>query len=195
MSTLVYFRSGKYTYKPTMNMTCCPQYTIRCEVLNFKMKKSQKKTLKKVNRYLIHGIKPEKDKEDEEAEGNQPKTVKSETQSTPGTQSTDKKQSTDLTNNNQETSAGQVPKKAKAPKPGKNNFSKILTFTTLWTYSVDDKWIIFFISFPENRLIFHANCQETICMKCQSLFSRNFYYPGPSCSKVTMSLVNNSLKF
>ena len=23
-------RSGKYAYKPLMNKTCCPQYTIRC---------------------------------------------------------------------------------------------------------------------------------------------------------------------
>ena len=23
------FRSGKYVYKPVMNKTCCPQYTIR----------------------------------------------------------------------------------------------------------------------------------------------------------------------
>ncbi|KAK7108348.1 hypothetical protein V1264_016098 [Littorina saxatilis] len=51
-------RSGKYCYKPTMNMTCCPQYTIRCDVPNFKLSKSQKKIIKRVNRYLITGQKP-----------------------------------------------------------------------------------------------------------------------------------------
>lgn len=45
-------RSGKYCYKPLMNITCCPLYTIRCEALNFKLSKSQKKILKKVNKYL-----------------------------------------------------------------------------------------------------------------------------------------------
>lgn len=51
-------------YKPTMNQTCCPQYTIRCEALNFKLRKSHKKVLKKVNKYLIHGIKPSAEKEE-----------------------------------------------------------------------------------------------------------------------------------
>ncbi|XP_053610397.1 arginyl-tRNA--protein transferase 1 isoform X2 [Plodia interpunctella] len=45
-------RSGQYCYKPTMDMTCCPLYTIRCRVLEFKATKSQKKVLKKFNRYL-----------------------------------------------------------------------------------------------------------------------------------------------
>ena len=126
-SVFIYcFRSGKYTYKPTMNMTCCPQYTIRCEVLNYKMRKSQKKTLKKVNRYLIHGIKPEKDKDEEESEGNQSKSIKTESQSKAGSQESDKKQSTDMTNNNQprpSTDTASVStvtdqKKEKAPKPG-----------------------------------------------------------------------------
>ncbi|KAH9507257.1 Arginyl-tRNA--protein transferase 1 [Bulinus truncatus] len=48
-------RSGKYCYKPTMNVTCCPQYTIRCDALKFKLSKSHKKLIKKVNRYLITG--------------------------------------------------------------------------------------------------------------------------------------------
>ncbi|XP_059153504.1 arginyl-tRNA--protein transferase 1-like isoform X2 [Physella acuta] len=50
-------RSGKYCYKPTMNVTCCPQYTIRCDALNFKLNKSHKKLIKRVNRYLITGVK------------------------------------------------------------------------------------------------------------------------------------------
>ncbi|XP_052810981.1 arginyl-tRNA--protein transferase 1-like isoform X2 [Mya arenaria] len=58
-------RSGKYVYKPTMDQTCCPMYTIRCEALNFKMRKSHKKVLKKVNKFLIDGIKPSSDKDEE----------------------------------------------------------------------------------------------------------------------------------
>ncbi|XP_070569102.1 arginyl-tRNA--protein transferase 1-like isoform X2 [Ptychodera flava] len=45
-------RSGKYVYKPTMDKMCCPSYTIKCEALNFKLSKSQKKLLKKVTKYL-----------------------------------------------------------------------------------------------------------------------------------------------
>lgn len=36
-------------------------YTIRCEALKFKLRKSHKKVLKKVNKYLIEGIKPSGD--------------------------------------------------------------------------------------------------------------------------------------
>jgi len=50
-----YHRSGKYVYKPTMNMTCCPQYPIRCDVANLRLTKSQKKVIKRVNRYLSYG--------------------------------------------------------------------------------------------------------------------------------------------
>ena len=54
---MLYFsRSGKYCYKPTMDETCCPQYTIRCHVLNFQPTKSQKKVLKQVTRFLNTGI-------------------------------------------------------------------------------------------------------------------------------------------
>ncbi|XP_011158436.1 arginyl-tRNA--protein transferase 1 isoform X1 [Solenopsis invicta] len=45
-------RSGCYCYKPTMNLTCCPQYTIKCEVLNFRISKSQKKILKRMTKFL-----------------------------------------------------------------------------------------------------------------------------------------------
>ncbi|KAL8560154.1 hypothetical protein ACOMHN_021649 [Nucella lapillus] len=51
-------RSGKYCYKPTMNMTCCPMYTIRCDTPNFHLSKSHKKVLRRVNKYLITGQKP-----------------------------------------------------------------------------------------------------------------------------------------
>mmetsp|Transcript_104226 Transcript_104226/g.204440 ORF Transcript_104226/g.204440 Transcript_104226/m.204440 type:complete len:489 (-) Transcript_104226:116-1582(-) len=45
-------RSGTYYYKPTMHKTCCSQYPIRLNVEEFKPSKSQKKTLKTVEKYL-----------------------------------------------------------------------------------------------------------------------------------------------
>ncbi|KAL6438535.1 hypothetical protein ACFW04_004542 [Cataglyphis niger] len=45
-------RSGCYCYKPTMNQTCCPQYTIKCEALDFRISKSQKKILKRMMKFL-----------------------------------------------------------------------------------------------------------------------------------------------
>ena len=52
------FRSGCYVYKPTMDVTCCPMYTIRCQAQRFLPSKSQRKVIKRVNRYLNHGVKP-----------------------------------------------------------------------------------------------------------------------------------------
>lgn len=46
-------RSGKYCYKPTMDVTCCPMYTIRCRSQVFKATKSQKKVLKRFNKFLL----------------------------------------------------------------------------------------------------------------------------------------------
>lgn len=52
-------RSGRYCYKPTMQVTCCPMYTIKCAALEFKLTKSQKKVLKRVHKFLVHGdVKP-----------------------------------------------------------------------------------------------------------------------------------------
>ncbi|XP_032986937.1 arginyl-tRNA--protein transferase 1 isoform X2 [Rhinolophus ferrumequinum] len=48
-------RSGKYVYKPVMNQTCCPQYTIRCRSLQFQPSKSHKKVLKKMLKFLAKG--------------------------------------------------------------------------------------------------------------------------------------------
>nr|XP_031317747.1 arginyl-tRNA--protein transferase 1 isoform X2 [Camelus dromedarius] len=48
-------RSGKYMYKPVMNQTCCPQYTIRCQPLQFQPSKSHKKVLKKMLKFLAKG--------------------------------------------------------------------------------------------------------------------------------------------
>uniref|UniRef100_A0A7N8Y6D1 Arginyl-tRNA--protein transferase 1 n=1 Tax=Mastacembelus armatus TaxID=205130 RepID=A0A7N8Y6D1_9TELE len=51
-------RSGKYVYKPTMNKTCCPQYTIRCHALKFQPSKSHKKILKKMSKFISKGELP-----------------------------------------------------------------------------------------------------------------------------------------
>ncbi|XP_059517844.1 arginyl-tRNA--protein transferase 1 isoform X15 [Myotis daubentonii] len=48
-------RSGRYVYKPVMNQTCCPQYTIRCRSLQFQPSKSHKKVLKKMLKFLAKG--------------------------------------------------------------------------------------------------------------------------------------------
>ncbi|XP_075922420.1 arginyl-tRNA--protein transferase 1 isoform X3 [Petromyzon marinus] len=48
-------RSGEYLYKPIMDKTCCPQYTIRCQVLDYRLSKSQKKILKRMTMYLANG--------------------------------------------------------------------------------------------------------------------------------------------
>ncbi|XP_045500708.1 arginyl-tRNA--protein transferase 1 [Colias croceus] len=52
-------RSGKYCYKPTLNIICCPMYTIRCRALEFRPSKSQKKVLKRFNKYLVGENEPE----------------------------------------------------------------------------------------------------------------------------------------
>ncbi|NXX05233.1 ATE1 transferase, partial [Larus smithsonianus] len=52
---IVIFRSGKYVYKPIMNQTCCPQYTIRCQALHFQTSKSHKKVLKKMLKFISKG--------------------------------------------------------------------------------------------------------------------------------------------
>ena len=52
-------RSGKYCYKPVMNVTCSPQYAIRCEATRFRLSKSQKKVLKTMNDYLVKGARKE----------------------------------------------------------------------------------------------------------------------------------------
>nr|CAG4647050.1 EOG090X06AF [Megafenestra aurita] len=46
-------RSGNYCYKPAMKITCCPQYTIRCNAKDFVLNNSHKKVLKKVKNYMI----------------------------------------------------------------------------------------------------------------------------------------------
>ncbi len=41
-----------------MDKTCCPQYSIKCDAVNFKLSKSHKKVLKRVNKFLSSGVKP-----------------------------------------------------------------------------------------------------------------------------------------
>ncbi|WVQ76004.1 hypothetical protein IAR50_005640 [Cryptococcus sp. DSM 104548] len=51
-------RSGTYIYHPDMARTCCPQYTIRLDALNFKPSKKQKQVVNRFNRFLGEGAKP-----------------------------------------------------------------------------------------------------------------------------------------
>uniref|UniRef100_A0A1I8MFA0 Arginyl-tRNA--protein transferase 1 n=1 Tax=Musca domestica TaxID=7370 RepID=A0A1I8MFA0_MUSDO len=48
-------RSGHYCYKQDNTKTCCPHYTIKCDVSEFKLSKSHKKIIKRVNRFLRDG--------------------------------------------------------------------------------------------------------------------------------------------
>merc|ERR1719398_310374 len=48
-------RSGRYVYKPSMEETCCPLYTIRCDVTTFQPSKSQRKVIRKVQNFVHHG--------------------------------------------------------------------------------------------------------------------------------------------
>ncbi|CAJ0962852.1 unnamed protein product, partial [Mesorhabditis belari] len=59
-------RSGRYLYKPTMDKTCCPQYTIRLDVTKFKLSRTQRKVLRAMNDYLKNDHIP-KSKVNEEA--------------------------------------------------------------------------------------------------------------------------------
>lgn len=54
-------RSGKYTYKPSMPVTCCPLYTIRCIANDFQPSKGQKKVARKFVNYLKNGEKLQKE--------------------------------------------------------------------------------------------------------------------------------------
>jgi len=51
-------RSGQYCYKPTMARTCCPLYTIKCQAVEFKPSKSQKKVMKKFVSYILNDKRP-----------------------------------------------------------------------------------------------------------------------------------------
>lgn len=51
-------RSGQYCYKPTMDKTCCPMYTIKCQAPSFHPSKSHKKVIKKFNNFVLFGKRP-----------------------------------------------------------------------------------------------------------------------------------------
>uniref|UniRef100_A0A182JXW6 Arginyl-tRNA--protein transferase 1 n=1 Tax=Anopheles christyi TaxID=43041 RepID=A0A182JXW6_9DIPT len=50
-------RSGCYCYKPMMDVTCCPSYTIKCDAMHFRLNKSHKKIIKRMNKFLRDGLK------------------------------------------------------------------------------------------------------------------------------------------
>lgn len=53
-------RSGCVCYKPVLNLVCCPMYTIKCEALNFKTSKSQRKVLRKMGKFLRNELSADK---------------------------------------------------------------------------------------------------------------------------------------
>ena len=58
-------RCGVYCYKYNLEKSCCQPYSIRLDVTEWQITKSQKKVLKKFHNYLIHG-KNEGDEEEKE---------------------------------------------------------------------------------------------------------------------------------
>ncbi|XP_065220828.1 arginyl-tRNA--protein transferase 1 [Planococcus citri] len=48
-------RSGCYGYKPMLETACCQMYTIRCAAYSVQLKKSQKKLIKRINRFITSG--------------------------------------------------------------------------------------------------------------------------------------------
>ena len=48
-------RSGKYCYKPIMDQTCCPQYTIRLDANKFSPSKAQRKLARKFRNFIVKG--------------------------------------------------------------------------------------------------------------------------------------------
>ena len=54
-----------------MNKTCCPLYTIKCEALNFKPTKSQKKVVKRFVNYITNDVRPGGGPSEEDGAGKQ----------------------------------------------------------------------------------------------------------------------------
>lgn len=48
-------RSGTWLYKPMMERTCCPQYTIRLRARDFQPTKEQRKVERRLAKFLAHG--------------------------------------------------------------------------------------------------------------------------------------------
>lgn len=74
-------RSGKYCYKPVMDCTCCPLYTIKCDAARFQLSKSQKVVMKKFNRYLEFGLDKKSEASSETLASPQPKAASSDKES------------------------------------------------------------------------------------------------------------------
>ncbi|KRF98160.1 uncharacterized protein Dwil_GK15677, isoform D [Drosophila willistoni] len=58
-------RCGNYCYKPINDATCCPCYTIKCDALEFKLTKSNKRTLRRINKFLRDGKRESKEQDDD----------------------------------------------------------------------------------------------------------------------------------
>lgn len=70
-------RSGQYVYLPTNSSTCCPMYTIKCDADNFKLTRSHKKVLKRMNKFLKDGSKEKNfNRQNMESGANDPKPSK-----------------------------------------------------------------------------------------------------------------------
>jgi len=52
-------RSGTYLYKPDLKRTCCPQYTIKLDAMEFQPTRSQRQVTNRWNRYILEGDKEE----------------------------------------------------------------------------------------------------------------------------------------
>lgn len=48
-------RCGYYCYKPRNDISCCPCYTIKCDSQEFKLSKSHKRILRRMNKFLRDG--------------------------------------------------------------------------------------------------------------------------------------------
>lgn len=48
-------RCGNYCYKPQNDISCCPCYTIKCDAQEFKLSKSHKRILRRMNKFLRDG--------------------------------------------------------------------------------------------------------------------------------------------
>ena len=51
-------RSGKFVYLPANKLTCCPQYVMRLDVKTFRISKQQKRVVRRMNEYLVTGLRP-----------------------------------------------------------------------------------------------------------------------------------------
>lgn len=47
-------RSGQYCYKPNLQASCCPQYTIKLDATAFMPSRSQRQSLNRWNRFILY---------------------------------------------------------------------------------------------------------------------------------------------